>query len=262
MDHLQGHPPRQSRRLAFDVLRPLIRLLRAAGIPEVALNASSERALRLYRRTPARGVWLDSAVFSKLTEILSVWARDPAFIDEKGMPQRLSLGAGPGSFAALVRLAGGSVGARRALVHLLALGAVRRCDGGRRVRLVSNVLVGVMGGRFLVAPMLDAVRRFSETVEHNLCERPGVAGGRLHRWAGSASLDPRQLREMQRFVRSSGQTFLDAVDEKLAACAAPARSRRAGKKLTYGVGVYVFMDEAPGRRDRQHQGPRRGPRIG
>jgi Family of unknown function (DUF6502) len=251
MDPLQGHPPRAARRLAFDVLRPLIHLLRAAGIPEDALRAGSERALRLYGRTPARGVWVGSGVFSQLTEVLTVWARNPAFIDEKGAPRRLSLRAGPGSFAALVRQAGGSVGARRALLHLLALGAIRRCDGGRSVRLVSKVLVGVMGGRFLVAPMLDAVRRFSETVEHNLCERPGATGGRLHRWAGSPSLDPRQLHEMQRFVRSSGQTFLDAVDEKLSACAVPARSQRAGKKLTYGVGVYVFMDEPAGRQNRQ-----------
>lgn len=245
MDHRQGPPPRESRRLAFDVLRPLIHLLRAAGIPESTVRAGSERAYRLYAHTRPRGTWLGSAPFAELADILMVWARDPSFIDEKGVPLRLSRGAGPGSFAVLARRAGVTIGSRRALAHLLALGAVRRCDRGRRVRLVSNVLIGVMGGRFLVAPMLDAVRRFCETVEHNLCEPHGAGDGRLHRWADAASLDLRQLPEMQRFVRSSGQSFLDAVDEKLAACSAPRPRRRARNGLPYGVGVYVFMDEPP-----------------
>jgi hypothetical protein len=185
-----------------------------------------------------------------------VWAGDPAFIDEAGSPVKLTLEGGPGpgpradSFPYLLKKAGVSLAADRALEQLRALGSVQRCDRGRRVRLVSHVLTGVMGDRFLAAPMLDAIRRFAETVEHNLCASPAAAERRMHRSAGCASLDPRELGEVQRFVRSSGEAFLDAVDEKLHSCA----RKDAKERLRYGVGVYVFMDPAGKTRDRR---PRR-----
>jgi hypothetical protein len=102
-----------------------------------------------------------------------------------------------------------------------------------------------MGKRFLAAPMLNEIRRFAETIEHNVCNDPGPYEGRMQRSAYSATLDPEQFAEVQRFVRLSGQTFLDAVDEKLASCSLPSGHKRS---LKYGVGVYVFVDRTAKRR--------------
>ncbi len=258
MDNVKGPTVKESQRAAFEVLRPIVHLLRAAGVAAGAVRSASERALRGYAGVPARGAWMDRACCKQLADVLTVWSGDPEFIDEAGSPARLTLeggpGAGarlgsfarpgsfpyPGSFARLLKKAEVSLAAGRVLEQLRALGAVQPCDRGRRVRLVSHVLPGVMGDRFLAAPMLDAIRRFAETVEHNLCARSAGAERRMHRCAGCASLDPRELGEVQRFVRSSGDAFLDAVDEKLLSSA----RKDAKERLRYGVGIYVFMDPA------------------
>ncbi len=259
MENVNGPTLRESQRIAFELLRPVVHLLRASGITAGAVRSASDRACRRHDPTPSRGIWLDRACFVQLAHVLTVWARDPEFIDEKGSPMRLRLagGARPGggrpgaaSFPYLLKKAQVSIGADRALEWLRALGSVRRCDRGQRVRLVSSVLLGVMGDRFLALPMLDAVRRFAETVEHNLCERPAPSERRMHQWVGYASLDARQLGEVQRFVRSSGQVFLDAVDEKLLACS----RGNGGDRRLFGVGLYVFGGRTAKRARRQ---PRR-----
>ncbi len=246
MDNVKGPTVQESQRAAFEVLRPIVHLLRAAGVAAGSVRSASEQALRGYARVPARGAWMDRACFQQLVDVLTVWAGDPEFIDETGLPARLTLAGGPGpaprpgSFPRLLKKAEVSLTAHRVLEQLQALGAVQQCDRGRRLRLVSHVLPGVMGGRFLATPMLDAIRRFAETVEHNLCARPAGAERRMHRCAACASLDPRELGEVQRFVQSSGDAFLDAVDEKLLSSA----RKDAKERLRYGVGLYVFMDPA------------------
>ncbi len=244
MEYMRGPARPQSRRAAFKLLRVIVHLLRASGIPERALRSMSERFYRQYARTPARGIWLDCARFLQLAQALGVWARDPEFIDETGSPMRLrcagGLHPGPGSFPYLLKKAGVAIGARSALAQLQAFGSIRRCDRGQRVRLVSDVLRGVMGDRFLAGPMLDSIRRCAETVEYNVCGKPAAADGLMHRWTGCAALDARRLDEVQRFVRSNGQQFLDAVGEKFHSCA----GRAARKRLCYGVGLYVYVDRA------------------
>jgi hypothetical protein len=253
MDNVKGPTVQESQRAAFEVLRPIVHLLRASGVAAGDVRSASERALRGYARVPARGAWLDRACFQELTDVLMVWAGDPEFIDEAGAPVKLTLEGGPrpgprpDSFPYLLRKAGVSIAADRALVQLRALGSVQRCDRGRRVRLVSHVLPGVMGDRFLATPMLDAIRRFAETIEHNLCAGAAGAERWMHRSAGCSSIDLRELGEVQRFVRSSGESFLDAVDEKLLSSA----RKDAKEQRRYGVGVYVFMDPAGKTSDRR-----------
>ncbi len=243
MENVNGPTLPQLQQTAFNVIRPFFHVLRASGITEGALRTASERAHRLYARTPARGVWLTRACFLQLAEILRAWARDPQFIDETGAPMRLRLAGtrrDTGSFAYLLKKAKVSIEAGTALELLQALGSIQRCDRGQRVRLVSNVLLGVMGRRFLAVPILDSVRRFAETIEHNTCEKRSAAAGRLHRWVGCASLDVRRLGEVEHLARSSGEALLDAMDEKLFACA----RKDAKDRPLYGVGLYVFVDHA------------------
>jgi hypothetical protein len=245
MENVNGATLRDSHRVVFDVLRPVFRVLRASGFGEDVIRSAADQACRCCADTPTRGVWLDHAHFTELAEVIAGWTRDPDFIDDAGLPKKLDLGSGAGSFASLARKVGCSMAPRQALETLRELGAIQPCDRGQRVRLVSNVLIGVMGRRFVVAPMIHSIRRFAETIEHNLCEPPARGEDRMHQWAACVSLDPAQLGEAQRFVRSNGQTFLEVMGEKFSSCAAPGVKRRG---VTYGVGLYVFVDEPKRRR--------------
>jgi len=248
MPYVRGTTTTRSRRVVFDVMRPVIRILRVSGFSEEEIRAVVARACKLYARSPARGIWLDQthglgldqARITELMNLLRVWSQDPEFVDDSGQPKRLRLESGAGSFHALLRRAKCSLASRRTLEQLQALGSVQLCDRGRRVRLLSNVLIVVVGNRFVVAPSIDSIRRFAETIEHNLCEGTRPGEGRIHRWATCDTLDPTQLEEVQRFVRTNGQTFLEALDEKLISSAVT-RGRRRG--ISYGVGLYVFSDK-------------------
>lgn len=247
-----------SHQILFNVLRPVVRILRVSGFAEEEIRSVVARACKLYARTPARGIWLDQthglgldqSRITELMNLLRVWSQDPEFVDENGQPKRLSLDAGAGSFRALLRRAKCSHASRRTLEQLQSLGSVQLCNQGKRVRLLSNVLIVVVGNRFVVAPSIDSIRRFAETIEHNLCggTRPGE--GRIHRWAACDALDPAQVEEIQRFVRSNGQTFLEALDEKLIS-SARTKGRRRG--ISYGVGLYVFSDTPHRRRVKRNK---------
>jgi hypothetical protein len=267
MDSRKGAARRGARETVFDVLRPVVRVLRASGFREEAIRSAAERACRLYAGSPDRSVRVDYARIIGLARVVTTWARDPDFVDESGTPRTLGIEGGAGSFGALLRKAGCSIARPEALSQLEALGCIRRCDRGRRIRLLSRVVITVMGERFADEPLLRSMRHFAETVEHNLCRGSGRGEPRLHRWATSTALDPAQLGEVQRYVRANGQTFLEAVDEKLSACSREGNHHRAGaggRALTYGVGLYVFVDEPKPRPRSRRLGSRarRGARAG
>jgi hypothetical protein len=222
----------------FDVVRPMIRIFKTFGVSEGSIRSVVDRACRQYSSNPSLGLQLERVPFAELADIGMVWSRDPEFIDEMGSPMKLRLRGDSHSFESLLEKAGVSTPPDLALDKLQALGSVQLCGRARYVRLVSNVLLAVKGRRFVAEPLLDSIRRFCETIEHNLCERPSVDQGRMERWAACSSLDADQFPEAQRFVRLSGQAFLDSVDEKLASC----RTKGSKAGLRYGVGVYVFVD--------------------
>ena len=246
-----------SQRIIFDVIRPVVRILRVSGFSEEAIRSVVTRACKLYARSPARGMWLeqafglglDQARVTELMNLLRVWSQDPEFVDESGQPKRLSLDGAVSSFKVLLRRAKCPLASRRTLEQLQTLGSVQLCDRGRRVRLISDVLVPVRRNRFAVAPMLNSLRWFEESLEHNLCDSPRRGEGRLHRWVICADLNPARLVEVERYVRSNGQTLIESIDEKLNSCALGNRKRQA---ITYGVGLYVFMEPAK-RRSRRRQ---------
>jgi len=221
-----------------DVLRPIIRLLKASGISDSEIISVVRARCRAYRSESVTGSWLGNADVMQLPEILSLWMHDQEFVGSTGAPCKLNLSPEVPSFRQLVAKAGVTIPPRHALKQLEALGAVQICDKGRKVRLVSNVLFSVSGRRFLSAPSIVAIRWLAESIEHNVLDRPGVLEGRMQRSA-FLSVDPKQLPEIERFVRLSGQAFLDTIDQKLRLCS---KRSRTGSEPRYGVGVYAFID--------------------
>lgn len=238
MDNAKGTMPRGPHRAVFNVMRPIVHVLRASGYAEAEIHAATGAACQLYP-CGGRGIALDGARFAELAGVVRLWARDPDFLDETGVPSRLSLGDGAPSFRALLQKST-CTDPTRALAQLQGLGAVRLCERGRRVRLVSSFLPPATDKGFVVAPTLDSIRRFAETVEHDLFGAPDPAGRRAHRFVSLATVDRTRLWELWRFVLTSAESLLEAADEKLHGCAAPDAK---GGGVTCGVGLYFFVDE-------------------
>jgi hypothetical protein len=230
-------PEKEAIEMTRATLRPVMRILKRSGIGDETIMDAVSAICRQYRTEPACGIACDSARVRALADILMVWSRDPEFIDERGLPMDLHLGKFDLSFGYLLKKARISVPELEAVEQLCALRAVQLCDRKRKVRLKSRVLISATGYRFLISPVLDEIRRFAETVEHNICEAPSALDGRMQRTTLCASLDPKRLIEVQSFARQTGQSFLEALDEKLGSC-----TSRGKRGLEYGAGVYIFVD--------------------
>jgi hypothetical protein len=230
---------KEALRVTRATLRPIMRILKRSGISDRIILEAVSTVCRQHRTEPTYGIACDSARVRALADILMVWAREPEFIDERGLPMDLNVDQAYPSFDDLLKKAQIRVPAAEALEQLCALRAVQLCDRKRKVRLKSRVLISAVGYRFLIAPVLEDIRRFAETVEHNVCEAPGALDGRMQRTTLCASLNPKQLLEVQSFARHTGQAFLEALDEKLGACTTS--SGRNG--IEYGAGVYIFVDD-------------------
>lgn len=246
MQIVKGPTPAQAQRLAFELLRPVIHLLWAWGIPENVVRAESERAYRRCARTARRRVSGEQEPLAALARATTLWSQDPRFVDAAGSPRSLRLGRGAGSFAALLSLAGVSLHPPEALAHLEALGVARRCDRGCRVRLVSRLPLNSPGALPIVAPVVEAVRWFTEAAEPDAHARPSAALEPLHRRAICACVDPHRLPELRRFVRLLAETFIESVEEKLLACTLRRPSGRGARKgRRFGVCVRVYTQAGP-----------------
>jgi hypothetical protein len=242
---------------AYRVLRPVVRVLRSAGVSDEQLLECVQRASNAHSDDAVRGRIGSGTrrdTLSALGEVTGCWARSARWTDASGRPRELSLRADdPQGFGALVQGSQPQLSPRLALEQLLELKAVRLARNDEFVRLLTHVLAHTAegAGAFPVEATLADLRRHAETIEHNVF-RSSDDLSRMQMIASRLSLDPARFEDFVRFVRRTGQSFLESADDVLATYVTEQRDRGA----QFGVGVYVFCDDAGGGRktDRNQNG--------
>lgn len=230
-------------RWAFGVLRPVVRLLRAAGLTEEAIHAQVIRALALHRQDTVRGR-IDAPMSQDrvraLGNLLAAWSRTPDWAGADGMPRDLALADGaPHGFAALVANYLPGASAAEALGLLERFGTVARTADGTHVRLLSAALVHTSQEGFAVEPLLTDLRRFAQTLEYNVFEKLANGPGRFQRSTLRSNIDPARAEEFGRYVDRAGTGMLTAADDELARHEDP----DAAQPETFGIGVFMFRDD-------------------
>lgn len=228
---------------AYAVVRPIVRVLRAAGLTEAQITGCVAEAVRQHTADQTRG-HLGSGTrrdtLTALAEITALWARSPDWTDSAGRPRELSLRPGdPKGFAALVHTAEPRLSATEALAQLRRHEVVRLAPNAQSVRLVTHVLLQPMGSGFAVEATLKDLRRFAETLEHNIFARAAGQPGRMQRMASRMALNPARFQDFERFVMRNGQIFLESADDILGTYVA--REGRGG--AGFGVGLFVYQDD-------------------
>jgi hypothetical protein len=230
-------------RWAFAVLRPVVRLLRAAGVTEEIILAHVSRALALHRQDTVRGrldAPMTQAHVRALGNLLARWSRSAEWAGADGMPRDLPIVAGEaGGFAELVAAVSSTLRADEALALLEQFGTVVRVADGQRVRLLSAALLHASDEGFAAEPVLADLRRFARTIEYNVFEKGASGPGRFQMSTLRAHLDPAQLEAFDRYLRRSGQVFLTAADDELARYEDPGVKEPEG----FGVGVFMFRED-------------------
>jgi hypothetical protein len=230
-------------RWAFAVLRPIVRLLRAAGVTEEMIHAHVSRALALHRQDTVRGR-LDAPMSQDrvraLGNLLASWSRSPDWAGADGMPRDLALGnEEPRSFPALVALQSPGMSPDEVLALLERFGAVARVTDGTRVRLLSAVLLHTSEEGFAAEPVLTDLRRFAETIEYNVFEKAANGPGRFQMSTLRSNIDPARAEDFARYVRRTGGGMLAAADDELARY----ENREVSQPESFGIGVFMFRDE-------------------
>lgn len=230
-------------RWAFAVLRPIVRLLRAAGVTEEVIHAQVTRALALHRQDTIRGR-LDAPMSQEtvrgLSDVLGRWSRSPEWAGPDGMPRDLALAdEEPKSFPALVGTMKPRMAANEALELLERFGAVTRVAEGRRVRLLSAVLLITAEDGFAAEPILTDLRRFARTIEYNVFEKGASGPGRFQMSTLRANVDPARADEFGRYVRRTSSVMLTAADDELARY----ENLDVEQPECFGIGVFMFRDD-------------------
>jgi hypothetical protein len=228
---------------AYGAIRPVIRLLRSAGVSQAVIIESVKRAGAQHDGDKTKGRLGSGTRYQSvlaLGVVTGTWARSPDWTDESGVARELSLRKDdPTGFSALVRSVDPHLNPAAVLKELQQLKIVSVSVNVSRVRLLRHTVTHAGDETFSVEPILRDLQRFAETLEHNVFHKGDAAPRRMQLTAARLSVDPARFADFERFVARNGQVFLDSADDRLNATPEVVQATGAG----YGVGVFVFFEE-------------------
>lgn len=230
---------------AHRVIRPVSRILHAAGVAEPAALAAVRRAYESHDHEQRKGHAGSGSRYQSvlaLGSITGAWARSPEWTDQNGVARELSIShADPVGFGALVRSIDPHLDAPAALQALQQMDAVLVTRGGRHVKLLRHTVVHSLDDSFSIEPVLLDLQRFAETLEHNVFRNRGRVDALTQLGAIRFSLDPADFPDFARHAKRLAQAFLDSADDRLTSYAVtPAGT-------AFGTGAFVFFEPSPGR---------------
>jgi len=182
---------------------------------------------------------------NKAAKLLEAWHTDPEYLAPYGFPRDLSVDPDDtsGSFHSLVDKYIGAGAAHAMLEDLVRVGAARMLEGGRFVRVLKRTYIPTEMTPELVQIFTQAVRRYVETVDHNLSQ-PDATGRRFDRLVyPDEGLRESDVPLFEHQVRDYLETVIAEIDAKAAMFPRPDSS--AGEKPVYvGVGLYFYREHS------------------
>jgi hypothetical protein len=229
----------------YGALRPVVRILRSAGVSEASLLEGVKRASAQHDKDLKKGRLGSGSRYESLLSLGSVtgaWARSSAWTDASGHARELSLRKDdPKGFTALVSSVDPRLNAPAVLKELQSMEVVRILPNATGVRLLRHSVLNANEETFSVEPVLRDLQRFAEILEHQVFRDPGSASGPMQLSAARLSIDPTKFDDFCRFVTRNGQMLLDSADDRLNSY----REVADGAGANYGVGVFVFFEDVP-----------------
>jgi len=226
----------------YGVIRPVVRILRSAGVTQQSLLEAVERASLEHDGDAKKGRLGSGSRYESrlaLASVTAAWARSAAWTDEAGQPRELALGKdAPQGFVDLVRSVNHRLNPTAVMKELQGMDVVRILAGGNTVRLLRPAVVNMSDDTFSVEPVLRDLQRFAETLEHHVFPDGRSDFAPMPMTAARLSIDPAKFEDFCRFVARNGQLLLDSADDRLNSYAEVPE----GTGANYGVSVFVFIE--------------------
>lgn len=180
-----------------------------------------------------------------LARLLQGWHSDPEFTGPYGFPRDLPFDDETGSalsFTDLVARYTSELPASVMLDELLRVQTAVRLPESGLIRVTKRTYIPEEMAPELIEVFARGVRRYVETIDHNLREKDPAAR-RLERWVfpdfGIRETDWDSFRAM---VHDRLVGVIEDLDTRFASFERPDASKNEG--LTVGVGMYLYRDEA------------------
>lgn len=248
--------------VSFDAFQELARrvyvdvALKEFGIPGKRPTASRVAVLTGLTRkevhrllvTPAEDGTDDAERYNRAAQVLTGWARDAEFLDEKGAPRILEVD-GPAGFGTLVKRYSGDMPMRAVLDELVRVGAVDHRDDGR-LQLAARGFVPRHSAVDKLGILGRDVADLIATIDHNL--QHGETDPRFQRKVMYSAIARSDLPAFRKLGARQAQALLERLDRWLGqhdSAEVPEDAARTHARV--GVGIYYFEEpvEAPARKD-------------
>lgn len=225
---------------AREMLRPLLRVLLAAGLTErqlVAICTDSVRQTTQHAATARLEPLLNRR---PLELIVWRWTNHDAFLD-KGVPARLRFKGAKPSFRTLVRSVSARYSPSAALQELKRKRVVRIAQDGK-VELLSRFYPILSRSTVDIEAFSQMTTDFLRAHEFNLLRKAMPGRGLFQRVAHNVNSDLRLAPTFNRYAREKSQLFLEAIDEWLVRHQPKRTGVRRKRKVRLGIGIYVINE--------------------
>lgn len=222
------------------VLRPLFRILLAAGLSEAQLIRVCETGIRRLARNAIFGRLGSMPHIERMEEVVARWIHHPAY-SSHGEPILLPMKGKTISFSALVK----SVAPRaspRTMLHALTQSHAVRMRGDGRIELVMRYSPLRSRGGVDIDLFTSVTTDFLHALEFNLLNQPRLGEGLFQRRAHKINSDARLAPVFNQYVREQSQLFLESIDEWLIRHQPKQIRGQRRRKVRLGVGVYVINE--------------------
>jgi hypothetical protein len=181
---------------------------------------------------------------SRIANVLQGWHNDPEFMGPYGFPRDLGFsreeGGGP-SFEDLTARYAQDVQAELLLDELMRVGAATIAEESGMIRVLKRTFIPEQMAPELIEVFARGVRRYVETIDHNLREVDGTKR-RFERWVfpdyGIREEDWVPFSDM---VRDRLQEVIEDLETQFVLFRRPREG--VDRTLSVGVGLYLYKDD-------------------
>jgi len=181
---------------------------------------------------------------SPISELLTWWHQDPAYLDNLGNPAPLKLRGRRPSFRSLVHRAVPKMDMSELLAELVRVGAVTVDENGF-IHVHMRSISAYEDKRLALEHTLTSLNGFIQTLRHNLNSVPSNSDQFFHRIAWNNEFDSREIPALKIRVKRHGQSFLESFDNWLARKSVSKTRGRypRTRHAKVSIGVYLSVEK-------------------
>lgn len=223
-----------------DVIRELLNLFDGLGVD------SSQLVSRVKKVERAENNQIHNYPHaSVIGDLLTMWNQNSKYVDVFGDPIPIRMKGAGRSFTRLALCCAPNMNARKLLLDLKRVGAVRIDKKTGLIHPLGRTIPVYEDKRLAVLHTLATLHGFIKTLRHNLKSEALNSDQLFHRIAWNRQLDIREVPRLKIWLKRHGQHFLESADNWLIKNAKKTglkQNRRTRAQIS--IGLYLAVDKS------------------